>query len=65
MTKLRNETELENTRRKLASLVELIAVKEGSASPAPARDWSLESMRRLAGQLRSEIEEYEASHQTA
>jgi hypothetical protein len=63
--RLQNETELENTRRKLAALTSLILKKEQSAPMTPAADWSLETMRAAARQLRAEIEEYERAHQTA
>jgi len=62
--RLANENELLNTRSKLSALEALIRKKETSPTESPARELSLESMRRMAGKLRSEIEEYERAHQT-
>lgn len=61
--KLQNERELQNTQRKLSLLMELIEHKEESPTESPAYEWSLESLKRFAAQLRSEIEEYERAHQ--
>jgi hypothetical protein len=63
--KLKNEIELENTRRKLASLEQLIAAKVAGPPQSKAHEWSLETMQSLARKLRAEIEEYEKTHQTA
>lgn len=63
--KLQNLTELQNTRRKLADLEELIARKERSPGGSPAREFSLESMKAMARKLQSEIDEYLRAHQTA
>lgn len=62
-TRLKNEQELQNTRRKLSRLLELIAKKEQSPTGSQASDMSTESMKRFAAQLRAEIEEYEQAHQ--
>jgi hypothetical protein len=63
--KLKTDVEAANTQRKLAELEKLIQKRERSTGDAPAHELSLESMRRFAKKLRSEIEEYERSHQTA
>jgi hypothetical protein len=64
--KLQNEIELQNTRRKLAALEELMAAKDNEAPAAPAaRQLTLQSMKSMAQKLRAEIEEYERTHQTA
>jgi len=63
--KLTNETQLENTRRKLAGLLRLIDKEEQETVGHPAHDISLRSLKRFADKLRAEIEEYEQSHQTA
>ena len=63
--KLKDDVELANTQRKLAELERLIEKREQTRDDAPARELSLESMRRFAGKLRTEIVEYEKSHQAA
>ncbi len=63
--KLTSDLQLANTQRKLAELEKLILKREQSSGDSPAHELSLESMRRFAGKLRAEIEEYEKSHQTA
>jgi hypothetical protein len=62
-TRLKNEQELQNTRRKLSRLLELIAKKEQFPTGSHASEISMESMKRFAAQLRAEIEEYEQAHQ--
>jgi hypothetical protein len=63
--RLRDDNELENTRRKLAGLLDLIEKKVERGPRSPAHEWSLESMKEMARQLKAEIDEYERSHQTA
>ena len=62
---LRNDIELENTRRKLAGLEELIAKRRNEPDAGESRAISLETMNRRAQKLRLEIQEYERKHQTA
>lgn len=61
---LRNEIELENTRRKLSKLEQLIEQKVKAVERSSAYEISLKSMRATAEKLRLEILQYEASHQT-
>jgi hypothetical protein len=63
--KLQNDTELENTRKKLARLKELIEQKDRTSTRLASHDLSLESMKAMADKLAVEIREYERSHQTA
>ncbi len=63
--KLRNEIELQNTRRKLAALEDLISAKELKAEVTSSREFSLQGMKTTAQKLRAEIEEYVRTHQTA
>lgn len=63
--KLQNEIELQNTRRKLSALEELIAAKTNSSDVSAARKIALQGMKSTAQKLRAEIEEYERTHQTA
>ncbi len=53
-----NDQQVENTLIKLARLEELIAKKLANPSPGPVHEASLESLARLAGKLKREIEEY-------
>ena len=62
---LQNDRQLSNTRGKLMELEALIAKKEANPTGSQAYELSLRSMRRLAQQLRAEIEEYQRSHQAA
>jgi hypothetical protein len=62
--KLQNDIELENTRRKLSRLRQLISQKERAAHSA-GHDISVESMKAMAEKLVAEIHEYERTHQTA
>ena len=59
--KLRNETAL--SQRKLTELLKLIEKKQELPAATPAHKLSLDSMRRMAERLRSEIEEYEKARQ--
>ena len=61
--KLKSELELTNTQRKLAELEKVIQKREQLPDDSPVHELSLKSMRRFAGKLRTEIEEYEKSHQ--
>lgn len=63
--KLQNEVELQNTRRKLSALEELLAAKEKANERSSAHEFSLQGMKATAQKLRAEIEEYERSHQIA
>ena len=61
--RLKNDLELQTSRQKLALLMEAIEKKEQSTDRGPGYQWSLDSIRRLADQIRGEIEEYEQAHQ--
>ena len=61
---LRDEIELQNTRRKLSKLEQLIDEKVKAVDRTSAYEISLKSMRATAEKLRREILQYEESHQT-
>jgi len=63
--RLKNETQLLNTQRKLAGLEKLIREEEKLREKPPAHELSLKTMRRFAEKLRAEISEYEQAHQKA
>jgi len=63
--KLQNEIELQNTRRKLSALQELIALKEKGPGTSAAHEIALQGMKSTEMKLLAEIEEYERTHQTA
>lgn len=65
LMKLQNEIELQNTRRKLSALEELIAAKANSPDVSAVREIALQGMKSTAQKIRSEIDEYERTHQTA
>jgi hypothetical protein len=62
--KLQNETEFDNSQRKLAALLKLIEKKETSSTHSLSREISLESMKLMAKRLTAEVQEYERAHQT-
>ena len=59
MMTLRNDSELANTRIKLAQLQHRI--EEAQKSPGPGQSTELRSLTRLANQLREEIARYQAA----
>ena len=61
--RLKNDQELHTSRQKLKLLLEAIEEKEQATDRGPGYQWSLGSIRRLADQIRGEIEEYEQAHQ--
>ena len=61
--RLKNEHELHNSQRKLAELLRLIEAKQNSPADSAAHQLSLDSMKRMAERIRSEIEEYERTGQ--
>jgi hypothetical protein len=63
--KLQNDTELQNTRRKLSALEELMAAKDKAPESSAAREFAVQGMKSMAQKLRAEIEEHERTHQTA
>jgi hypothetical protein len=56
---LASRQELQNTRRKLASLRELIARRTADPTPHPAKADSLNSLCKLERELEREIAEFE------
>ena len=62
---LQNDTQLENTRRKLSELQALLREKAESPPLNAAHDWAVEGLKRWERKLLEEIHEYEAMHQRA
>ena len=62
--KLANETELVNTRRKLAGLQALIRNKDLCPPHSPAYEASRRSLKRFAEKLADEIREFEQRHES-
>ena len=56
---LQNDQELATTKAKLAELEQLIAKRKADPKPTPARHMTMQSLSRLANQLREEIVRYE------
>lgn len=60
---LRNDTELANTRRKLARLESLYAARESETDgDEELRELTMESLSRIINQLKEEVARYEAHH---
>jgi hypothetical protein len=62
---LQNDTQLRNTRRKLAELQALLQRKEQPPPVNAAHQWAIEGLRRWERKLMDEIRQYEAMHQRA
>ena len=64
--RLNNERELSNTRKKLRMLEEdYDALSSESSDDEELRELTMESIKRLANQLKEEIARYEAHHHAA